>query len=140
MPATSSKPWWAQPIRFAKGVGPKRTSFLQRFGIETVEDALWTVPWRYEDRSVMTPIGQLVPGMVTAVCGTVVKNSAKRTSNRRFTVLEIGLEDQTGRLQAAFFNQPYLKHTFAVGNSIMMSGRVNAGKQGWMVPRMDVAQ
>ena len=39
MTATPSKPWWAQPIRFAKGVGPKRTSLLQRFGIETVEDA-----------------------------------------------------------------------------------------------------
>src|SRR5688572_31489159 len=140
MPATSSKPWWAQPIRFAKGVGPKRTSFLQRFGIETVEDALWTVPCRYEDRSVMTPIGQLVTGMVTAVCGTVVKNSAKRTRNRRFTVLEIGLEDQTGRLRAVFFNQPYLEQIFAVRKSIMMSGRVIAGRQGWMVPRMDVAQ
>ncbi len=88
----------------------------------------------------MTPIGQLVPGMVTAVCGTVVKNSAKRTRNRRFTVLEIGLEDQTGRLQAVFFNQPYLEQIFAVGKSIMMSGRVIAGKQGWMVPRMDVSQ
>ena len=139
-PSTSTRNLWTVPIRFAKGVGPQRASTLQRLGIETVEDALWTVPWRYEDRSVMTPIGQLVPGMVTAVCGTVVKNSAKRTRNRRFTVLEIGLEDQTGRLQAVFFNQPYLEQIFAVGKSIMMSGRVIAGKQGWMVPRMDVSQ
>ena len=139
-PSKSTRDLWTVPIRFAKGVGPQRASTLQRLGIETVEDALWTVPWRYEDRSVMTPIGQLVPGMVTAVCGTVVKNSAKRTRNRRFTVLEIGLEDQTGRLQSVFFNQPYLEQIFAVGKSIMMSGRVIAGKQGWMVPRMDVSQ
>ena len=139
-PSKSTRDLWTVPIRFAKGVGPQRASTLQRLGIKTVEDALWTVPWRYEDRSVMTPIGQLVPGMVTAVCGTVVKNSAKRTRNRRFTVLEIGLEDQTGRLQAVFFNQPYLEQIFAVGKSIMMSGRVIAGKQGWMVPRMDVSQ
>ncbi|HET9313410.1 MAG TPA: ATP-dependent DNA helicase RecG [Nitrospira sp.] len=139
-PSKSTRDLWTVPIRFAKGVGPQRASTLQRLGIETVEDALWTVPWRYEDRSVMTPIGQLVPGMVTAVCGTVVKNSAKRTRNRRFTVLEIGLEDQTGRLQAVFFNQPYLEQILAVGKSIMMSGRVIAGKQGWMVPRMDVSQ
>ena len=139
-PSKSTRDLWTVPIRFAKGVGPQRASTLQRLGIETVEDAFWTVPWRYEDRSVMTPIGQLVPGMVTAVCGTVVKNSAKRTRNRRFTVLEIGLEDQTGRLQAVFFNQPYLEQIFAVGKSIMMSGRVIAGKQGWMVPRMDVSQ
>src|SRR5688500_15101274 len=139
-PSKATRDLWAVPIRFAKGVGPQRGATLQRLGIETVEDALWTVPWRYEDRSVMTPIAQLVPGMVTAVCGTVVKNSVKRTRNRRFTVLEIGLEDQTGRLQAVFFNQPYLEQIFAVGKSIMMSGRVIAGRQGWMVPRMDVSQ
>jgi len=131
---------WKLPIRFAKGVGPKRSSVLQRLRIETVEDALWTVPWRYEDRSVMTPIGNLVPGMVTSICGAIVKSEAKRTRNRRFTVLEIGLEDQTGRMQAVFFNQPYLEQVFAVGKTVMMSGRVIAGRQGWMVPRMDVAQ
>jgi ATP-dependent DNA helicase RecG len=128
------------PIRFAKGVGPKRSVLLQRLGIETVEDALWAVPWRYEDRSVMTPLGNLVPGMVAAVCGTVAKSSVKRTRNRRFTVLEIGLEDQTGRMQAVFFNQPYLEQVFAVGKSVMMSGRIIAGRQGWMVPRMEVSQ
>jgi len=78
---------WNLPIRFAKGVGPKRSSVLQRLRIETVEDALWTVPWRYEDRSVMTPIGNLIPGMVTSICGAIVKSEAKRTRNRRFTVL-----------------------------------------------------
>ena len=128
------------PIRFAKGVGPKRSSLMERLGIETVEDALWTVPWRYEDRSVMTPLGDLVPGMVTGVCATVAKSTVKRTRNRRFTVLEIGLEDQTGRMQAVFFNQPYLEQVLAVGRSVMMSGRIIAGRQGWMVPRMEVSQ
>src|SRR5262245_57422639 len=66
---TPSRDIGSVPIRFAKGVGPKRSAIMQRLGIETVEDALWTVPWRYEDRSVMTPLGDLVPGMVTAVYG-----------------------------------------------------------------------
>ncbi|WP_455378700.1 ATP-dependent DNA helicase RecG [Petrachloros mirabilis] len=131
---------WDLPIRYAKGVGPKRDALLQRLRIETVEDALWTIPWRYEDRSVMTPMGKLVPGMVASVYGTVMKSEAKRTRNRRFTVLEVGLEDETGRMLAAFFNQPYLEQVLTVGKSVMMSGRVIAGRQGWMVPRMDVAQ
>ena len=131
---------WNLPIQFVKGVGPKRTSLLQRLRIETVEDALWTVPWRYEDRSVMTPIGNLVPGMVTSVCGTIGKCEAKPTRNRRLSVLDVGVEDQTGRMQVVFFNQPYLEEILAVGKRVMMSGRVIAGKQGWMVPRMEVAQ
>ena len=131
---------WNLPIRFAKGVGPKRVGLLQRWKIDTVEDALWTLPWRYEDRSVMTPLGELVPGMTTSICGTVGKCEAKRTRSRRLSVLDVGVEDQTGRMQAVFFNQPYLEKVLTIGTRVMMSGRVIAGRQGWMVPRMEVAQ
>ena len=135
-----SRSWWEQPIRFAKGVGPKRTSFLQRIGIETVEDALWTVPWRYEDRSIMTPIGQLVPGAQASICGTIIRSEAKKARSRRLPILDIVVEDSTGRLQAVFFNQPFLERLFTVGTSIMLTGRMVAGAQGWVAMRMEVAQ
>jgi ATP-dependent DNA helicase RecG len=131
---------WNVPIRFSKGVGPKRTGLLQRLRIESVEDALWTVPWRYEDRSVMTPIGDLAPGMVASICGVIVKSEAKRTRNRRFAVLEVVVEDTTGRAQTVFFNQPFLEPVLALGKRVMLSGRVIAGRQGWMVPRVEAAQ
>lgn len=131
---------WNLPVRFVKGVGPKRTNVLQRLHIATVEDALWTIPWRYENRSVMTPIGNLVPGMMASICGMIGKCEAKRTRNRRLNVMEVGIEDQSGRMQAVFFNQPYLEGILTVGTRVMMSGRVLSGRQGWMVPRMDVAQ
>jgi len=135
-----SQPWWEQPIRFEKGVGPKRTVLLQRFGIETVEDALWTLPWRYEDRSVMTPIGQLVPGMQASICGTIVRSEAKRARNRRLAILDIVVEDSTGRLQAVFFNQPFLESLFPVGTRLMLAGRIVAGAQGWVAMKMEVTQ
>ena len=135
-----SRAWWEQPIRFAKGVGPKRTLMLQRFGIETVEDALWTLPWRYEDRSVMTPIGQLTPGAEASVCGTIIRSDAKRARSRRLAILDIVVEDATGRLQAVFFNQPFLEKLFTVGTSVMLTGRMVAGAQGWVAMKMDVAQ
>ncbi len=131
---------WNLSVRFVKGVGPKRTTVLQRLHIATVEDALWTIPWRYEDRSVMTPIGNLVPGMMASICGVIGTCEAKRTRNRRMSVVEVGVEDPSGRMQVVFFNQSYLEELLTVGTSVMMSGRVIAGRQGWMVPRMDVAQ
>ncbi|NGZ96248.1 MAG: DNA helicase RecG [Nitrospira sp. WS110] len=133
-------PIWNLSVRFIKGVGPKRTSILQRLRIETVEDALWTMPWRYEDRSVMTPIGNLVPGMMASICGTVGKCDAKRTRRRQVSMLELGVEDESGRIQVVFFNQPYLEEVLPIGTRVMMSGRVTTGRQGWMVPRMDVMQ
>jgi ATP-dependent DNA helicase RecG len=131
---------WNLPIRFVKGVGPKRTNILERLHIVTVEDALWTIPWRYEDRSVITPIGDLVPGMSVSICGVIGTCEAKRSRNRRLSLVEVGVEDQSGRMQVVFFNQPYLEEMLTVGTRVMMSGRVIADRQGWMVPRMEVAQ
>ncbi|MGE3979422.1 MAG: ATP-dependent DNA helicase RecG, partial [Nitrospira sp.] len=96
--------------------------------------------WRYEDRSVMTSIGNPVPGMMASICGTIGTCEAKRTRNRRLSVVEVGVEDQSGRMQVVFFNQPYVEEILTVGTRVMMSGRVLSGRQGWMVPRMDVAQ
>ena len=132
--------WWEQPIRFEKGVGPKRTALLQRFRVETVEDALWTLPWRYEDRSVMTPIGQLTPGVQASICGTIIRSVAKKARSRRLSILDIVVEDVTGRLQAVFFNQPFLEQLFPVGTRVMLTGRVVIGAQGWLTMRMEVAQ
>ncbi|BCA56854.1 ATP-dependent DNA helicase RecG [Nitrospira sp. KM1] len=131
---------WTLPIRYVKGVGPKRTALLQRLGIETVEQALWTIPWRYEDRSVMTPIGQLTPGMPASICGTIVRSDVKRAKHRRLTILDVYIEDTTGRMQAVFFNQPYLETLLTVGTRVMMSGRVVAGARGWVETRMEVSQ
>ena len=139
-PVMNTPSWWEQPIRFEKGVGPKRTVFLQRLGIETVEDALWAMPWRYEDRSVMTPIGQLVPGAHASICGTIMRCEAKKARNRRLSILDIVVEDPTGRLQSVFFNQPFLEQLFTVGTRVMLTGRVVAGAQGWVAMRMEVAQ
>ncbi|MEO5956591.1 MAG: ATP-dependent DNA helicase RecG [Nitrospiraceae bacterium] len=135
-----SRPWWEQPIRFVKGVGPKRTALLQRFRIETVEDAFWTLPWRYEDRSVMTPIGQLVPGAEASICGTIIRSEAKKARSRRLSILDIVVEDATGRLQVLFFNQPFLEPVFTVGTSVMLTGRVIAGAQGFVAMKMEVVQ
>ena len=135
-----SRSWWGQPIRFVKGVGPKRTSLLQRFRIETIEDAFWTVPWRYEDRSVMTPIGQLVPGAEASICGTIIRSEAKKARSRRLAILDIVVEDATGRLQAVFFNQPFLEPLFTVGTSLMLTGRVITGAQGFVAMKMEVVQ
>ena len=131
---------WKVPIRFAKGVGPQRTALLNRMGIATVEDALWAVPWRYEDRSVITPIGSLAVGTQASICGTIAGSKAKRARHRRLAILELTVEDQTGTIQIVFFNQPFLEQLFPVGTHVMMTGRVVIGARGWIDRRMEVSQ
>jgi ATP-dependent DNA helicase RecG len=131
---------WNLPIQYAKGVGPKRAALLARLGVATVEDALWYVPRRYEDRSALQSIGQLVPGSVATVCGTVGRVRLNRIPRRRMSILTVTIEDETGTLQCVYFNQPYLEDVFKPGRRIMVSGTALAGRKGWTELRMDVPQ
>jgi ATP-dependent DNA helicase RecG len=88
----------------------------------------------------MTPIGDLVPGGQASIYGTIVRSEAKRARSRRLTILDIVVEDSTGRLQTVFFNQPFLEQLFTVGTNVMLTGRIVAGRQGWVDTRMEVAQ
>ncbi len=136
---TSSQPatLWTVPIRFARGVGPKRAMLLEKVGVRTVEDALWYLPWRYEDRSVITPIGQLVPGARATICGAVGKTELKRTARRSLTIFDVIVEDTTGGLRALFYNQPYLEKLLRPESRVMMSGLVSVGRRGWADLRME---
>ncbi|MGH7254850.1 MAG: ATP-dependent DNA helicase RecG, partial [Nitrospirales bacterium] len=117
-----------------------RAALLEKVGIRTVEDALWFLPWRYEDRSIVTPIGQVSPGMDATVYGTVQATRLKRVLRRNFSILEVTVQDETGRLVAVFFNQPYLEKLLPAGARVMLSGRVSAGRRGWTDLRLDSPQ
>ncbi len=138
--AAPSVPLWKLPIRSAKGVGPKRAVLLEKVGVRTVEEALWFLPWRYEDRSVVIPIGQLTPGSFGTICGTVRRCILKRTARRRMAILEVAVEDASGLLTGIFFNQAYLEKTLEPGTRVMLSGTVSGGRRGWMDPRMEGPQ
>src|ERR1051325_1393347 len=59
------------PLQYLKGVGPRKAADLKRAGLATVEDLLYRLPFRYEDRSHMQPIASLRPGMRAAVLGEI---------------------------------------------------------------------
>jgi ATP-dependent DNA helicase RecG len=99
-PATAS-------VRYLKGVGPRRMSGLARLGIETVEDVCYTPPRRYEDRTQLRRIAEAQPGQPVTVRGRVLSATLRRLPGRR-TLFEATIGDDSGTLQALWFNQPYL--------------------------------
>ncbi len=138
--SSPARPLWKLSIQYAKGVGPKRTLLLERLGAHTVEQALWTLPWRYEDRSVITPVAELVPGATRSVCGVITRAEATRARVRRLSILDVTVQDATGIVHAVFFNQPYLEDVLKEGLRVMMSGRVAAGRGGWTDVRLEATQ
>src|SRR5262245_37070350 len=109
-------------VQFVKGVGPQRASALAEQGVRTVEDLLYRLPLRYEDRSRFARVAELREGMKVSVAGVVAAAGVRR--GRRMSLFEIRLEDETGRLKALWFNQHFLKDVLARGRRVILYGGV----------------
>ncbi|MDX1411919.1 MAG: ATP-dependent DNA helicase RecG, partial [Nitrospirales bacterium] len=116
------------PVQYAKGVGPNRAALLKKLGVVTIEDAFWFVPWRYEDRSIISSIRSLQPGMKATVCGTIKGHSLHRTARRGLMMLSVLVDDRSGLLECVFFNQPYLEKIFTDGTQVLMNGMVSVNR------------
>ena len=123
-------PLWATPIQYAKGVGPRRARLLEKLGVMNVEDAVWFVPWRYDDRLEILPIGNLLPGMKVTIRGHVEQCRANTTSRRRLVVVTMTVRDESGLIDCVFFNQPYLENTFVSGVAVLVTGTVSPNPSG----------
>lgn len=115
------------PLQFIKGVGPARTLLLKNLGIDTVEDLLYLFPYRYEDRRTFTPINQLSLGQYQTVCADVIVGGAKRSFSAK-QMVEIIVGDNTGRITAVWFNQPYMASNFKPGMRVIFYGKVDVYK------------
>jgi ATP-dependent DNA helicase RecG len=111
-----------RPIRYLRGMGPKRSEALLRLGVQSVEDLFYFFPRRHEDRSRFVPIHEIQPGNHATVKGEVLTMSLRRI--KRMTIFEMAVGDDSGFLRATWFNQPYLKEQFQVGDTLILSGKV----------------
>ncbi|HUN90302.1 MAG TPA: hypothetical protein VMU28_15990, partial [Terriglobales bacterium] len=79
------------PVQYVKGIGPKRAEALAGKGIQTLEDLIYYLPFRYEDRSNPRKIADLMPGeMATLICE--VRGSALLRT-RRMPIFEMTVGD-----------------------------------------------
>lgn len=111
-------------VQYLKGIGPHRAGVLAPAGIRLIEDVLYFFPRRYEDRSRLVPIEALELGKVATVQAEITSVNARRGFRSRFDVLEASVADDTGRIFAVWFNQPYLRKYFKVGERLILYGKV----------------
>lgn len=89
------------PCNTLPGVGPTLASRLATFGIHTLTDLLFHLPYRYQDRTRITPIRDLKPNEWCVVTGNVCKTEIKYGKKR---MLYCTIEDKTGLLKLRFFH------------------------------------
>ena len=82
------------------GVGPKTQAELRNLGIETCLDLLLHLPIRYQDRSKITPIDQLLVGEEALIEGTIVSTSLSYRGRRS---LECIVQDEEKEMTLRFF-------------------------------------
>ena len=110
-------------IQYMKGVGPKRVVLFERLGIRTVRDLLYYIPRRYEDRSNFSSISKLRVGTQQTVMGKVLTSGVQKLKSN-LSILRVAIDDGTGIIIAAWFNQPFLEEQFKIGTKIVVSGKV----------------
>ncbi len=113
------------PMRFIKGVGPKLAEHLAKKGVSTVEDALFLLPYRYEDRRTLSRVGKLRPGVHEVFCAEVFAFEAKTTKGGK-RYLEVVVGDDSGSIILKWFrfNPAFMKKTWNVGRKGVFTGEI----------------
>ena len=109
-------------VEVLKGVGEKRKESLAEYGITNVLELLMNYPRKWVDRTNEARVSDLVAGNEALVIVEVRKVSKFTTKNRR-TVVTIQVGDESGRLTAVFFNQPWRERQLKVGAQVAMFGK-----------------
>ncbi|MCX8082504.1 MAG: ATP-dependent DNA helicase RecG [bacterium] len=113
------------PLIYLPSVGEKRAKSLEKLGLKKVCDLLFLFPRKYLDLRNFKKIGALIPDEFVSVKGKVMAREEKVIPVRYGkSYLKVAISDGSGVLFLVFFNQPYLKNTFALNKDFFVNGKV----------------
>nr|MDP9263062.1 ATP-dependent DNA helicase RecG [Acidobacteriota bacterium] len=114
-------------VKYAKGVGPRVAEWLAVKGIATVEDLLYYLPFRYEDRLNPRGIAELQPGEMATVLAEVRASGLFRT--KRMPIFQMTAAQGPASIKCLWFHAAYLKDKFQPGQMVALYGRVEVDKR-----------
>lgn len=129
------------PIKFVKRVGERVAVELAKRGVETVEDLLYHLPFRYEDRLNPVPMSALQAGTMASVIGEVRGTVLLQT--RSMPLFEMTVGQGLSTVKCMWFRGTYLRDKFHVGQMVALYGKLepsrsSAGKFKMIQPQFEV--
>lgn len=120
-----------QPVTVLKGVGQAMAIKLEKLHLNTVQDVLFHLPLRYQDRTRISPIGGLQSGAEVLICGQVERAEVVYRKRR---MLLVYLSDGTGQVLLRFFHFSLTqKDGFTKGATVYCFGEARGNKDIEMV-------
>jgi len=113
-------------VQFVKGIGPRLAEKLAERRIVTVEDLLYHLPFRYEDRLHPRDLSTLQSGEMASVIGEVRGAALLRT--RRMPIFEMTVGQGTNTVKCMWFHGSYLNGKFMPGQSVSLYGKIEASR------------
>ena len=113
-------------IQYIKGVGEARAKTLNRLGIYNLEDLITYYPRTYEDRSKVKKLEDVVDGEEALIKAFVVSRmQIITTRGRGMKMCKMIVRDDTDACEMTWFNQPYLKQSFRIGEEYSFFGKIS---------------
>ena len=141
------------PVKFLKRVGERIAPSLAERGVETVEDLLYHLPFRYEDRAHPKPLSEYKPGDMASVVGEVRGAVLLRTRGKPIFEITVGIRPYMPEpatlpadpdeppallssppildtLKGLWFNGTYLRDRFQPGQQVALYGKLEGSRSG----------
>jgi ATP-dependent DNA helicase RecG len=114
------------PLSRIRGVGPRLLEKLANIGLKTVEDALYHLPLRYEDRREMRKIAHLREGQQEIFSGEIVAAGETTTSKARRRIYEVIVDDGSAQISLKFFHfrKAWIEKQYTLGRRAVFIGDV----------------
>ncbi len=110
------------PIEALPGVGPAIAQKLKKLNILTLQDLIYYFPFRYDDFSNISKIGELPPEQKITIQGVIWQIKNVRTRTGKF-ITQAQVADESGVVDVVWFNQSYLTKTLKAGMPVSLSGK-----------------
>lgn len=110
--------------KYIKGVGPNRIKQLNSLGIYTLEDVISYYPRGYENRGIKKAIAELVDGEDALIEAKCVSKMTEIRIRKNMTIYKLVVRDETATCTLTWFNVPFLKKRFIVGDTYKFFGKV----------------
>src|SRR5258708_8938708 len=115
-------------VKFVKGVGPRVAEWLAQKNIATVEDLLYYLPFRYEDRLNPRGIGELREGEMATVIAEVRNSGVFQT--KRMPIFRMVAGQGRASISCVWFHGEYLRDRFKPGQFVALYGKVEREWKG----------